>query len=393
MAISINSTPESYPSAHDDLWFVVTSTNTAQPNFKYVFDIYISSVLVARIKQFPDAVTGKGVFNAAGIVRSYLTSYFKPNATNTLFSYNGADIYVSYQIQYGEEYGGTTYTNLTNATYQAYNFYPPIFRDPSTSFFSTRVSNWLTTKDLTNQECGYTDPLFVSWANPFGANVNMTATVRVINEAGATVGSASTTTTQSIGNFLLLDISPGAINTHFGSTIIPSSAYGYGIKLNYGATSSSEIIVKIACGAKFTPYNLTFLNSYGGYDTFGFRLVNKEVRAYERQTYQLNKYQYNASAVAMRQYDSFKRINPADVAYFVKQDVTFRLRSNMLNVQNFNSLKDLIGSPEVYLTNGGYHYPVIVNTNAFESKVQYADKANFMELDVMYANNVNSQYR
>ena len=393
MAISINSTPESYPSAHDDLWFVATSTNTAQPNFKYVFDIYISSVLVARIKQFPDAVTGKGVFNAAGIVRSYLSSYFKPNATSTLFSYNGADIYVSYQIQYGEEYGGTTYTNLTNATYQAYNFYAPIFRDPSTSFFATRVSNWLTTKDLTNQECGFTDPLFVSWANPFGANVNMTATVRVINEAGATVGSASTTTSQSIGNFLLLDISPGAINTHFGSTIIPSTAFGYGVKLNYSSTSSSEIIVRIACGAKFIPYNLTFLNSYGGYDTFGFRLVNKEARTYDRQSYQLNKYQYNASAVAMRQYDSFKRINPADVTYYVQQDVSFKLRSGMLNIQNYNSLKDLIGSPEVYLTNGGYHYPVIINTAAFESKVQYADKANFMELDVMYANNVNSQYR
>jgi hypothetical protein len=151
--------------------------------------------------------------------------------------------------------------------------------------------------------------------------------------------------------------------------------------------------VRIACGAKFIPYNLTFLNSYGGYDTFGFRLVNKEARTYDRQSYQLNKYQYNASAVAMRQYDSFKRINPADVTYYVQQDVSFKLRSGMLNVQNYNSLKDLIGSPEVYLTNGGYHYPVIINTAAFESRVQYADKANFMELDIMYANNVNSQYR
>jgi hypothetical protein len=393
MAITVNSTPEAYPSAHDDLWFVTTSTNIAQANFKFVYDVYINSVLVARVKQFPDPATSKGIFNAAGIVRSYLSSGFKPNATSTLFSYNGADIYVSYQIQYGEEYGGTTYTNLTNATYQAYNFYAPIFRDPSASYFTSRLSNWLTFRDITKVECGYTDPLFVSWANPFGANINMTATVRVINEAGGTVGSASTTTTQSIGNFLLLDISPGAINTHFGSTIIPSSAYGYGIKLNYASTSSSEIIVTLACGAKFIPSILTFQNSLGGYESFGFRLVNKEVRNYERQEYSLDKYQYVSSALAMRQYDSFKRYNPGSVSFYTKQDVLFQLRSGMLNVQNYNWLKDLIGSPEIYLTNGGYHYPVVVTSGNFVSKVQYADKANFMELEVKYANAVNSQYR
>lgn len=393
MAITVNSTPESYPSAHDDLWFVATSTNVAQPNFKFVFDIYISSVLIARVKQFPDPSTSKGIFNAAGIVRSYLSSGFKPNATSTLFSYNGADIYVSYQIQYGEEYGGTTYTNLTNATYQAYNFYAPIFRDPSASYFSGRVSNWLTFRDTTQVECGYTDPLFVSWMNPFGANVSMTATVRVINEAGGTVGTASTSTSQSIGNFLLMDISPGAINTHFGSTIISASAYGYGIKLNYSSTSSSEIIVKIACGAKFIPTILTFQNSLGGYDTFGFRLVNKESRNYQREEYALDKYQYNASAVAMRQYDANKRINPGSVAFYTKQDTIFQLRSDYINVLNYNWLKDLVGSNEIYLTNGGYHYPVVVTNGNFVSRVKYADKANFMELEVKYANIVNSQFR
>ena len=65
----------------------------------------------------------------------------------------------------------------------------------------------------------------------------------------------------------------------------------------------------------------------------------------------------------------------------------------MLNVQNYNWLKDLIGSPEIYLTNAGYHYPVVVTSGNFVSKVQYADKANFMELEVKYANAVNSQYR
>jgi hypothetical protein len=393
MAITVNSTPEAYPSAHDDLWFVTTSTNIAQANFKFVYDVYINSVLVARVKQFPDPTTSKGVFNAAGIIRSYLSSGFKPNATSNLFSYSGTDIYVSYQIQYGEEYGGTTYTNLTNATYQAYNFYAPIFRDPSASYFTSRLSNWLTFRDITKVECGYTEPLFISWVNPYPSSLNMSVTVRILNESGGTVGSPVTTVIITFPNFILLDISPSAINNFFGSTIITSSVYGYGVKFNYSSTSSSEIFVTLACGAKFTPTILTFQNSLGGYESFGFRLVNKEVRNYERQVYSLDKYQYDSSALAMRQYDSYNRINPGSVSFYTKQDVLFQLRSSMLNVQNYNWLKDLIGSPEIYLTNGGYHYPVVVTSANFVSKVQYADKANFMELEVKYANAVNSQYR
>jgi len=46
MAITINSIPEQYASLHDELWFVVDSTNKASANFKYVFDVYVDAVLV-----------------------------------------------------------------------------------------------------------------------------------------------------------------------------------------------------------------------------------------------------------------------------------------------------------------------------------------------------------
>ena len=28
---------------HDDLWHVVTSTNTGQDGFKYIFDVYVAA--------------------------------------------------------------------------------------------------------------------------------------------------------------------------------------------------------------------------------------------------------------------------------------------------------------------------------------------------------------
>jgi len=126
MAITVNNTPNSYQSFHEDLWFVVTSDNIAQTSFKYVFDVYINSVLVARIKSFPQPNTDKGLFNVAPIIRNYWESYFQPATSQTAFNYNGSGNVVSFTIQFGEEYAGTLYSNLTSSAGTGYNYYPNI---------------------------------------------------------------------------------------------------------------------------------------------------------------------------------------------------------------------------------------------------------------------------
>jgi hypothetical protein len=64
MAITINSTPEAFPSLHDELYFVATSTNAAATNFKYIFDIKIGGNLVSRLRIFPDPTSDKGQCSA-----------------------------------------------------------------------------------------------------------------------------------------------------------------------------------------------------------------------------------------------------------------------------------------------------------------------------------------
>jgi len=99
MAITINSIPEQYASLHDELWFVVDSTNKASTNFKYVFDVYVDSVLIARIKQFPDVTSTKGIFNAGNIMRNYAQSYFIPNTSQILFSGSNNNLYKEYRSE------------------------------------------------------------------------------------------------------------------------------------------------------------------------------------------------------------------------------------------------------------------------------------------------------
>ncbi len=93
MAITINSSPDIYSSVHAPLWFVLSSTNTGQTNFKYVCDIYVGGNLVTRLKSFPQPTSTKGIFNVAPVIRNYWASYFKPDiVTPSVFSYTGSDI-------------------------------------------------------------------------------------------------------------------------------------------------------------------------------------------------------------------------------------------------------------------------------------------------------------
>ena len=394
MAITINSTPENYASIHDDLWFVVTSNNTAQTNFKYVFEVFVNSVLVATVKQFPDPVNSKGLFNAGSIVRNYINGYFKPVAgTQTLWTYDGDDIYLPYQVRYGEEYGGTTFLNLASNTVNGYNFVNSPFRSFASSELTPYVSDWLTTRNLTNVDVNFNESCFVSWLNPSGSTVAMTATIRQLNEAGTIVGSATTTPSQTISTFSLMDISPVAINNAIGSTFIPSSAYGYGIKLNYAATSSEEIKCVIACQNKFTPITLHFLNQLGGYESMTFRLVNKQSRQVDAKSYRRNPYQYNSGTTSMRRFNTNNVANPGDVQYNTEQSVSLKLRSGYVNTVDWSWLRELIVSPEVYMYQNGYHFPVRIKTNNWEERVKYADKMNFLDLEIESSLKVYSQFR
>jgi hypothetical protein len=394
MAITINSAPENYASAHDDLWFVATSTNVAQTNFKFVFEIYINAALVATVKQFPDPVNSKGLFNAGSIVRNYISTYFKPVAgSQTLFTYDGDDIYLPYQVRFGEEYGGTTYLNLSNTTVNAYNFVNQPFRSFGSSELSTYVSDWLTTRDLANVDVNFNESNFVSWMNPSGSTVAMTATIRVLDEAGSTVGSPTTTSSQTISAFSLMDVSPVAINTLIGSSFIGASAFGYGVKLNYASTSSEEIKCRIACQNKFTPITLHFLNQLGGYESMTFRLVNKESRSVDSKAYRRNGWQYDSGSTSMRRYNANNVANPGDVQFSTEQSVALKLRSGYLSVTDWNWLRDLIVSPEVYMTRQGYYFPVRIKTNNWEQRAQYADKSNFLELEIESSVKIYSQFR
>jgi hypothetical protein len=371
MAITINSIPPSYSSAHDALWFVVTSNNVGLTNFKYVFDIQVNLETVASFKVYPDA-NNLGIIDFGPIVRNYLQRQlvedgagFVRNASNSLS--------VDYTIRYGEEYNGVTYPNLTSGTYKGWNFSLDPFRNPITTY----ANKFLTSRDRTNAKVISGESFLITYFNSDLAN-SLTATIQNLNEDGSNNGSAATGTNfiGSAVNSVLLDLSPASINAYLGTTKITASTYAYRVSIG-----SDSITITQTCAPRFTPVQVVFQNQYGGYDQFAFRLLSRQSKKMDRQTYTRSGYDINIETKTM----DFK--NSSNVFYGGKRsfttgiDYSYLVISDYLTVDDYNLGSQLLASNEIYYQFGGNYYPIVFTGTTWQEKNNSSDKIFNYELN------------
>src|SRR3990172_1806361 len=123
MAITIQSELSGHAPSYNPIWWVVSSNNTAQANFEYIFDVYITGVTFAggatylRFKVPADPTYGRGTFNVAPILQRELTS----DIGNAVLGFQQcASSVVEYDVKIGEFYGASSgivaYPNLLSYT-------------------------------------------------------------------------------------------------------------------------------------------------------------------------------------------------------------------------------------------------------------------------------------
>lgn len=402
MAITILDTPSAYPSMHDDLWYVCSSTNSATTNFKYVYDVKIGGNLVARSKIFPDPVTGYGIFNASPIIRAYATNYFEPSGNSILVASNDK-IKVNYTIEIGEEVSNVVTTNLANGNYNAYNFYPPLFADIlavknntplvlSSYYDNLLIDNfsddWLTERD--------TDEIIIEYGDNFYATYfrittgSYIAYCDVVNESGNVISTYSNSITLT-GQFNLFNLQAGHINTWAGSTLINEATYGYDFYLVLGVAVTRKIKIRQKCYPKYKQYNLHFLNRLGGWDTMKFALVNRRSSQFQRSTYRRNDWQLVGST--MTNVDAYNRYNETALNYAIQHKDKYNLKSDWVNEQDYTWLGQLVASSIVYMEVQGAYFPVTIASTDYIYKVQSADKLFNFEIDIEVSKYINSQFR
>lgn len=381
MAIVVNSGPGSFASAHENLWHVVSSSNSGNPGFKYVFDVKVNGSIIASLRNFPDN-GGFGVIDVSPIIRNYASKVFATSGSAIL--QNSGDLMsIEYTIDFGEDYGGTTWTGLESRTYTAYNYSQDIFSNT----ISTYANKFLTARDRSNALVMNGEKFYISFFNP-DANA-ITATIQKLNENGTNDGTAQTGGTISSAKGLLLDLSPFAINSYLGSTFITGSTYKYKVTIG-----SDSITIKQACAPRFTPVQLVFLNRLGGYDSFVFRLISKSQERSTRSTYSTAEFVRSGTSM----------INKVGGVHFggmqsfaTSIDKGMRVVSDYLSVTDYNHGAELLSSTEVYLykiENGVDHYfPIILKETSWEEKNNTADRMFNYELSFDLGVKQFSQFR
>ena len=404
MAITINSVPATYPSMHDDLWFVASSNNVGVTNFKFVYDVYINGSQVSRNKIFPSP-SGEGsygVFNASPMVRAYVTNYFEPSGSTVLMASNDK-IKVDYQVRIGEEVSGAVVANLASGSYSAYNYYPPLFGDIFTEngevplvlsnyydnlLIENYTDDWLSDRDQNDITIEYGDQFFITFLKITAGSYNLW--VQPTNENG-TVGTAVSGGITMTGQFNFFNFQAAAINTWAGSEIITQSTYGYNVYITLGAASTRVLKFKQVCNPKYRQYNLHFLNRLGGYDSMAFRLMNKRKSEFQRSSYRRNPYQLSNGQ--MTNIDSYNKYNETTYNFAIQHIDYYNLTSDWINDQDYAWLAQLVASPIVYMEIQGAFFPITIRNNNYQYKYQISDGLFNFDLEVEVGKYLNSQFR
>jgi hypothetical protein len=375
--------PDSYTSAHDSLWFRANFDNKAQASYKYVFDVFVNSLKVATLRNYPDA-GGYGVVDVAPIVRNYLTSGFTPSGSS-LLHFAGSFLFIDYTVKVGEEWlGQEPILNIATSNEKGWNYSLNPFR----TSISTYANKFLTSRDRTAGEVMNGEKFYITY---FNANLSaVTATIQKINEDGSNSGSPSTGGTLSSLSSLLLDLSPMAINSYLGTTFIASTTYGYKVTIG-----SDTMIMKQVCAPRFTPVKLVFQNQFGGYDTYAFRLLNRQQKNFKRTTYQTADYQRSGTSMAFK--------NSSGVHYGGAQalatqiDYSYLVTSDYVSAVDYALGAELLASNEVYLhiTDGANedYYPIIMKDTNYQEKISTSDKLFNYQLQFDLGQKQFSQYR
>lgn len=408
MAITIESSPATYSSMHDDLWFVASSTNVGQTSFKFIYDIYINNAQVSRTKIYPapTAEGSYGIYNSSPVVRAYVTNYFEPSGSSILVASNDK-IKVNYTIKIGEEYntasGSVSNYNLASGALSAYNYYPPLFADIlfvnnntplvlsnyyDNLLLENYTDDWLTERDTDNIVLEYGDNFYATYLKITAGTYY--AYVDVINSSGAVISTASAGITLS-GEMNLFNLQAGHINTWAGSNIIDENTYGYNVYLKLGAAESRKLKFVQKCYPKYKQYNLHFLNRLGGWDTMKFALVNKRSSKFDRASYRRNDWQLSGNQ--MSNSDAYNKYNETTLNYAIQHTDKYKLISDWVSQQDYEWLAQLVASSICYIEVQGAYFPVTIADTNYEYKLEISDKLFNFEIEIEVGKYTTSQFR
>jgi len=393
MAITIRNTPDDYTPVHNPIKWTATSTNDAQPAFKYIVEIYINAALAfPAYKIKPEPLTGNDllVVDLSKELRNYITRnlYLTTSDKGILASNNS---FTDYQIRIGEEYevAGTLteFLNLSNATSYVFNGALSY-----TDFVDFTPSDYLDTKFLTNAPLTRTTDLMGKGALHLMLDTGTTLTNYLIKTylSGVLQNTYTVTTALSATQMYMIACGFDSINaidsaTYIGGApaqpILTSSIDAYTVEatLSTGQTEVRTFNLLAGCLAN-DPVRVHWFNRLGGYDFFDFALTDRS--SYEVKKESMKQVINNVTGVGVVNYSKQDR-NMID--YYVTESRTRKLSSDWISEAESEWLKDMLSSQDIYIEESGEYIAVNITDTSYDVKQEKLDELFKLEITFKYA--------
>ena len=379
MAITIQSEPQDFNPVNNPCEFTFSSTNTSQDNFSFLVRLDVNGTKSFH-QVFPES-SNYGYFDASEILKAYVESKL---ITSGVVELNTSSYTVNYFIDVKEKYGTppteqgsytksseltgingalrkVEWTNYDHTDYQI---------DTNTSGLTDRL--YLSNFPYATQRkfCGLQESQFVGLICT-DTSADIIVTLR--DASGTIVASTSQAVSVPSNGFLILDVSP---QTLISDTALTSAnfdnSYDYIVEVeatgsggNTSATIDSNVIIIDRECSLYDGKRLHWLNKFGTWDSFSFRLYHEDNTNVTTKEYQQSFGEWNSSNERV-----FNRYEGEQTAIMKRSTDTLTLNSDWIHedIQQWLS-RSLYESPRVYLeVSQGVFEPVIVQKSNYKQK-------------------------
>jgi hypothetical protein len=391
MAITIHTTPDKFSPAFNPVVFSITSDNYAQPDFKFVADVYNGSgSLLASLKYQPQVVgTDPVIIDVSRILYELVNSdYLNLNSVVNPSIVTTAGAAVSdYSVQFGEQYSNTVYANL--ASYSGYVFNAGINNLRFAFYNDVTIVNKQFLTRFNRQVARKRDSVMISMLQSDVTAISA-FNLAIFDATGSsiytnTINNPFTSLSSTSARLLHLHVGFDYLYNllAFTGTIYNNSAY-YTITTTGGTSFRIDLYSRCE---RFPGVRLHFLNEMGGFDSFNFMLDSKPSQTAERKQFlrqtSNRRTGYNSSA---RKFEALNRNYHS--TYKEKVNAT----SDYLTDAEARLLGELLSSPLVYIEADAIQYggtgmiliPVNITTMDYEIKKSQVDKLFNLEIDMEY---------
>jgi hypothetical protein len=360
MAITILQNPQPFWPICNNVTWVFSSTETAQPNFSFTVEVYLNGSLLSTHEVYPEN-GNVAKFNITQIGRAVVSTNYPNESTLTIGELNPDDtwsllVYEKYGTPPATQIGSSTATGSRNFLNGSFRFGDALTGgwDYQDYDIDTGGKGDLFLTDFPRNRkdlVAYQEYKYLSIINSGGDN--LTGHVKLYNISGTQIASATWIGTLGTGLVTpFINVAP--INLVGDTSLVQSdfdNCYYYTIQLKQTATPTKvseiyKIYYDTSCSA-YSRRRLHWINKYGAWDSFTFTLLSEDstdvtINDYSRVTGRWNisnNYVYSLSdghQMTLSKFVQDKLILNSD---WIHQDVQQWL------------VRELYESPRVYLQN------------------------------------------